>query len=145
MDYKNIILAVLRLVFFAAAMISLSLSSFSAQQFEDSIEWRIVVVVVLTISLGFFVFMPWICQDISEKLHGVHFLLRALVNILVLAFTSLVIFLIKYPRFNIHSKYNKCFIGSGRKNPKLSLGYPQLDMSFNLKGEKLENQRIACI
>ena len=48
-------------------------------------------------------------------------------------------------KVQIHSKYNKCFIGSGRKNPKLSLGYPQLDMSFNLKGEKLENQRIACI
>ena len=117
MDYKNIILAALRLVFFAAAMISLSLSSFSAQQFEDSIVWRIVVVVVLNILLGFFIFMPCICQDISEKLHGVHFSVRALVHILVLAFTSLVIFLINYPRFKFTQSITNVLSDLAEKTP----------------------------
>ena len=83
-------------------MVFLSLSSFSGEQFGEDHRLQCVLVVILT---AFFVAFTFLRKNIISFLKNVYGKLstKAMVECISFATVSGVAFLIKYPRFNIHS------------------------------------------
>ncbi|XP_048325967.1 uncharacterized protein LOC107404197 [Ziziphus jujuba] len=107
MKFQNIVGAVLRLIFAAGGLILLFHGSFSKIQFEDHASLKGTCFIILSLGVGFFVYKPLECNDMFEKLRTMHFLVGAVVKLLLLGLFSMVIFFTKYPGLKLHHSEGK--------------------------------------
>lgn len=100
-----------------AGLIFLSKSSFFAVQLEDTKSSEIFAFAVLSALLIFLVLAARSLNDILRKVWNINVFIKAMVHCLFLGMVWLLAFLIKYPRFNVHSKYRKsCLVEQGNKD-----------------------------
>ncbi|PON57119.1 histone H3/CENP-A [Trema orientale] len=92
----------------AAGTICLFRGSFSENQFGDGATPKIVVFTVLGLILCVFFYNARNWNNALENVCRKHRFVKALIEYGLLVCASTVNFLIKYPRFNVHSAYTKC-------------------------------------
>lgn len=107
----NLILTIIGLLAAFAGIICLFRGSFSENQFKDAVELKIAVFTILAPLVVVFLFKARKCNDVLEKVCRKHIHMKSLVKLVILGCATTVNLLIKYPRFNVHSKYEKCSQG----------------------------------
>ena len=97
-------------------VVCLFLSPFSEQQFEDSPNLKGVCFITLSLLLGFSLLKAReLIEVLAIKCHE-SYLVKAAVKIFLFMVVSVVIFMTKYPRFKIQSKYREsCREPNGKK------------------------------
>ncbi|KAM6563462.1 hypothetical protein CsatB_023460 [Cannabis sativa] len=97
-------------------LIFLSQSSFFKIQFNNNTSSRLFVFASLSALLIFLVFVAPSWSELLQKVWNLNFSLKCLIDSFFLGVVWLLAFLIKYPRFDVHSKYRKsCVEEQGKK------------------------------
>ena len=127
-NYKNIRIT-LGVFSAIAGLIFLSKSSFFDTQFGDTKRSEIFVFAILSALLVLLVFASPSWNDILQKVRDLKFSVKATVDSLFLGIVWLLAFLIKYPRFDVHSRYIKSCT-SDDQGKKVSYGSEYTLYSF---------------
>ncbi|PON32095.1 hypothetical protein PanWU01x14_364230 [Parasponia andersonii] len=101
-------------------LIFLSQSSFFKMEFDDKKSSKILVFAILSALLFSLVFVARSWSNLLQKVWNLNFSVKSMIDTLFLGIVWLLAFLIKYPRFDVHSKYRKSCVGDQGK--EISLG-----------------------
>uniref|UniRef100_A0A803PJ12 Uncharacterized protein n=1 Tax=Cannabis sativa TaxID=3483 RepID=A0A803PJ12_CANSA len=113
MFYLRIILGVLSAIL---GLLFLSQSSFFNMQFDNTKSSELLVFATISALLVFLVFVAPIWSDFMQKVWKLNFSVISIIEIVFLGVVWILAFLIKYPHFDVHSKYRKsCVEEQGRK------------------------------
>ncbi|PON81552.1 hypothetical protein TorRG33x02_226750 [Trema orientale] len=96
-------------------LIFLSQSSFFKMEFDNKKSSKILVFAVLSALLVFLVFVAPSWSNLLQKVWNLNFSVKSMIDTLFLGIVWLLAFLIKYPRFDVHSKYRKSCVGDQGK------------------------------